>query len=57
MRSDGGFVPSQEVKEFLHFHSWKPEEAPWKLAPLLRDSWIGKTLVPKLRFRDMAEDE
>lgn len=57
LRADGGLVPSPEVSQFARAYEWNPETAPVKLAPLIERSWFCQRLAPKLRFREMREDE
>lgn len=56
-RTDTGFVPSTEVVAFNRAYQWKPETASHQLAPLITGSWFGETLLPKLGFGPMEEEE
>jgi len=53
----GGYIPSQEVASFYHAYQWNPEIAAHKMAPLLRETWFAKTLLPLLSFRRASENE
>ena len=56
-RTENGYVPSAEVKNFLHAHTWNLETPARKLSPLIRRAWFSQTLMPKLRFRPLDETE
>jgi hypothetical protein len=56
-RSDNAHTPSANVMAFNRGHEWNAETAAHKLAPTFRDSWVGKTLLPRLTFRAMDEKE
>lgn len=58
VKSNGSYLPSREVIEFSRAHQWGDEEAAHKLAPRLRDSWFGQSILKRLSFRStMDEDE
>lgn len=54
-RSEGGYVPSEEVRAFARVHPWKGDEAATELAPKLRDAWFGRALLPRLSYSPMSE--
>jgi len=56
-RGDKGYIPAPEVFEFNRAYEWNPEIAPHKLAPIIARSWFGESLMPKLSFRSMTEDD
>lgn len=53
-RSEAGFVVADEVHDFNRVYSWAKETAGTKLAPLLRDTWFGQSLLPRLKFKEMS---
>jgi hypothetical protein len=55
-KADDGCIPSAYVIEMIRAKEWTPETASHKLAPPLRDSWFGTTLLPKLSFAPMSEE-
>lgn len=44
----GAYVPAPEVVSFGRAYSWNAETAPQKLAPLVRRTWFGQALTPRL---------
>jgi hypothetical protein len=56
-KGEGGYLPSQDVVNFSRAHEWNPDSAPHKLAPLLENAWFVTRLMPKLRFREVKEEE
>jgi DNA-binding IclR family transcriptional regulator len=56
-KSGVDFVPHRALIEFAQAHSWNPESAPRKLAPMFRHTWFGNRLVTRLGFSSMANDE
>lgn len=56
-RGNGGFVSSSEVLEFNRAYEWDANTAAQKLAPLIRETWFARRLIPKLTFRQMDEEE
>ena len=54
-RVDGALVPAQEVLSYAQAHQWNADTAAIKLAPLVRESWFGKALMPSLMFGGMEE--
>jgi hypothetical protein len=56
-RSGNDFIPHRVLVDFAQAHSWSPETAPKKLAPMLRKTWFGERLLTRLAFRSMTEDE
>jgi hypothetical protein len=50
-------IATKPVIDFALAHSWSPEAAPRKLAPIIRASWFGKLLSEKLAFRSMTESD
>jgi hypothetical protein len=56
-RGDGGFVPAQEVVNYVRAFEWNPENASHKLQPLVAASWFSQALMPKASFRPLEETE
>jgi hypothetical protein len=56
-KSGNDFIPDRALIEFGQAHSWNPDGAPRKLAPLLRRTWFGERMVMKLRFRSMSTED
>ncbi len=57
VRTDAGtYNPSTEVIAFLRAFEWNKETASYKLAPLFRESWFGKALIPRLLIAPIEED-
>jgi hypothetical protein len=57
-KQDGGkFLPAPEVIAFGMAHRWNPETAARKLEPLVRESWFGRALIPRLQFSAQPEEE
>lgn len=54
-KQGAGYVPAPEVIAFHRAHSWSPEKAPEKLAPLLRKTWFAQALVPNLQMKAIRE--
>lgn len=52
-----GYTPAPEVVSFERAFQFNPETAGQKLAPVLRRTWFGQALLPKLAARPYAEDE
>lgn len=50
-------IPTKPVLDFVQAHNWAPENAPRKLAPIVKKSWFGEILLRKLRFRPLPEEE
>ena len=58
VRKDGRrFVPAAEVQAMNRLYDVSQGKALAKLAPLFERSWFGKLVMPKLRFRPMAEED
>lgn len=57
VRQDKGFLPSDAVVAFTRAHSWNPDSATQKLAPVIQETWFAKALLPKLSFRAISVDE
>jgi hypothetical protein len=55
--AEGGYTPSAAVMAFYKAHNWDAEKAPHKLRPLIMASWFAQALMPKLKFRQIAEKE
>lgn len=49
--------PSDEVVDYAQAFEWDQEKAASKLACVLRKSWFGAALIPKLTFRPLSKDE
>lgn len=56
-RSGTDVMPVKSVIDFAQAHSWSPETAARKLAPLIKKTWFGERLVTRLAFRPMSEDD
>lgn len=56
MKAEGGYLPSSEVINF-HRACEYSDTATHKLAPIMRSSWFGMALLPKLSFRPLTEGE
>lgn len=52
-----GFIPSAEIFNFSRAYEFNAETAPYKLAEALRKSWVGEALLPKLRFRQLSQED
>ena len=57
LKTDAGYMPSQEVMSFNLAYDWNKDTAAQKLAPLIEKSWFVETLMPRLRFRQLDENE
>ncbi len=58
VRKDGRrFVPSSEVMAMNRLYDLSKDKALNKLAPLFERSWFGALVIPKLKFRPMAEED
>ena len=57
IKSNGSYLPSREVIEFNRAYQWEDEEAAHKLAPRLRDSWFGRSILKRLSFRPTMDEE
>jgi hypothetical protein len=51
------FVPAPEVQAMNRLYDVSKDKALTKLAPLFEKAWFGAWVMPKLRFRPMAEEE
>jgi len=51
------FVPAAEVQAMNRLYDVSKDKALTKLAPLFEKAWFGAWVMPKLRFRPMAEEE
>lgn len=49
-KTEGGFVPAQEVMAFAKAHEWSPATASHKLAPVMGQTWFAQQLLRKLAF-------
>jgi hypothetical protein len=56
-RTDAGFIPAPEVVNFLRAYGWNTETAPYKLGPLIESAWFSQTLIPKLRFGTIEQEQ
>jgi hypothetical protein len=52
---DGRFLPSREVTSFARVYRWDADKAPRELAPLIRETWFAKTLLPLLSYSPLTE--
>jgi hypothetical protein len=50
-------IPAPEVIAYHRAVEWNPETAPTKLAPLLRKTWFGAKLLPKLSLNTLDEGQ
>jgi hypothetical protein len=58
LRKDGRrFIPASEVMAMNRLYEVNKEKALSKLAPLFEKTWFGELVIPKLKFRPMAEEE
>jgi hypothetical protein len=55
-KSEGGYIPSPDVVAY-HRAAEYSEFPSHKLAELVRDSWFGAALLPKLAYRALSENE
>lgn len=56
-KGEGGWIVSSEVQAFFRAYDWNKETASHKLAPLIQQAWFSQALLPKLGFRQMAEED
>jgi hypothetical protein len=52
----GSYMPAAEVVSFLRAYEWNRETASHKLAPIIRETWFSKTLLPRLSYGPLEED-
>ncbi len=52
-----GMLPNPALLEYSRAHSWNPDTAGAKLAPLISKTWFGEAIQQRLLFRAMSEDE
>jgi len=58
VRKDGRrFIPASEVMAMNRLYEVNKEKALSKLAPLFEKTWFGTLVIPKLKFRPMAEED
>ena len=57
VRGGGGYTPDKTVIAFSRVHQWDAEKAGSELASLLRNTWFGELLLPRLQFAPMSEDD
>jgi hypothetical protein len=58
IRKDGRrFIPASEVMAMNRLYDVSKERALSKMAPLFEKSWFGAIVIPKLKFRPMAEED
>lgn len=57
LKTESGYVPSEEVTAFLRAYEWSPDTASQKLAPVISKSWFAEGLLSKLAFGPLTEDE
>jgi hypothetical protein len=55
-RSEGGYIPSQDVMSFHRAFAWNSEDAAKKLRPVFAPTWFAQALVPRLAFRGTLEE-
>ncbi len=56
MRSEKGYIPSNEVMAYQRAYEWNAETAFYKVAGILQDAWFGQALIPRLRFGPFSEE-
>ena len=54
--ASGKFEVSQAARDYAQALEWKNEDAGEKLKPLFAEKWFSKTLLPRLRFKEMSMD-
>lgn len=54
-KSEGGYMPAEEVTAFLRAYDWNKETAAQKLAPVLSRAWFYEALASKLEFGQRSE--
>jgi len=60
-KTEGGYVPAEEVTAFLRAWDWSKDTAAQKLSPVVARSWFAEALASKLEFgprneRDCIQD-
>jgi hypothetical protein len=56
-RKDGGNAPVKEVVDFARAFQWDASYAGTELGPLLRSTWFGSALMPRLEFGPLSEGD
>ena len=57
-RGEGGKItPCSELLEFERIRSFSLEKAWLKLSPVFEKCWFGLELIPRLRLREMSEED
>jgi hypothetical protein len=56
-RVDGGYLPDKSVLGFARVHAWNPEKAGAELAQRLAETWFAQTLIPRLQYAPVSEEE
>lgn len=54
------YIPAEEVFKFFEVYSWgseHEEKASHELAPLIRETWFAKALLPKVAFGSISTSE
>ncbi|WP_078119615.1 hypothetical protein [Thiosocius teredinicola] len=51
------FVPSPEVVAYSERAQWNSDDCGEKLAPIIKETWFAKALIPRLQLRSVNEDE
>jgi hypothetical protein len=54
---EGGYIPNPEVFQFNRAYDWNRETAAQKLAPVLRETWFAKAVLPRVLFAPLEEEE
>lgn len=56
-RADAGsYIPSSEAVSFLKAYEWNTETASHKLGPVMKESWFGQALLPRITFGPIDEE-
>lgn len=57
IRKGGLFEVSPTAKAYQQAYEWNPETAGQKLAPAFTDKWFARSLLPRLKMRDLSKQE
>lgn len=56
-RAEGGYLPDSSVLGFARVHAWNPDKAGTELAARLSGTWFGQTLLPRLTYGPLSDEE
>jgi hypothetical protein len=56
-KTGDGFVPSSDVQNYGRAYGWNKDTAATKLAPTIAAAWFAQTLIPRLQFAELGEDQ